>query len=95
MINYHNCVIPAKADIQMPVLQMIGNSPRKWDSIKVLSVNETTSHSTGETTSHPTKQPQDGCQVVGYKLAKKRQQSRWLFAEFFYDWIPAFAGMTA
>jgi hypothetical protein len=29
---------------------------------------------TGETTSHPTKQPEDGCQVVGYshltKLAK-------------------------
>jgi hypothetical protein len=27
------------------------------------------SHSTGETTSHPTKQPQNGCQVVGYKPA--------------------------
>jgi hypothetical protein len=27
------------------------------------------SQSTGETTSHPTKQPQNGCQVVGYKPA--------------------------
>src|SRR5450759_5048153 len=25
------------------------------------------SHSTDKTTSHPTKQPKDGCQVVGYK----------------------------
>jgi hypothetical protein len=27
---------------------------------------ETTDMTTGETTSHPTKQPEDGCQVVGY-----------------------------
>jgi hypothetical protein len=25
-----------------------------------------TDETTGETTSHPTKQPKDGCQVVGY-----------------------------
>src|SRR5665647_1394073 len=29
----------------------------------------TTSQSTDETTSHPTKQPKNGCQVVGYKPA--------------------------
>ena len=31
--------------------------------------DRTTGHSTDETTSHPTKQPKDGCQVVGYKPA--------------------------
>lgn len=30
---------------------------------------------TGETTSHPTKQPEDGCQVVGYGLAPEREDS--------------------
>ena len=29
----------------------------------------TTSQPTDETTSHPTKQPKNGCQVVGYKPA--------------------------
>ena len=43
--------------------------PRKWDNSLVLSADGTTSHSTDETTSHPTKQPKDGCQVVGYKTA--------------------------
>ncbi len=28
--------------------------------------DEATDITTGETTSHPTKQPEDGCQVVGY-----------------------------
>src|SRR5450759_3500003 len=32
------------------------------------------SHSTDKTTSHPTKQPKDGCQVVGYKLSKVDSQ---------------------
>jgi hypothetical protein len=34
-----------------------------------ITTGETTSHLTVETTSHPTKQPKDGCQVVGYKPA--------------------------
>jgi len=45
-----NCVIPAKAGIQM-----INNSPRKWGNIMDLSASQSV----------------------------------------FYDWIPAFAGMTA
>jgi len=32
---------------------------------------ETTDMTTGETTSHPTKQPEDGCQVVGYSHLTK------------------------
>jgi tetraacyldisaccharide 4'-kinase len=38
-------------------------------------LDETTSHSTDETTSHPTKQPKDGCQVVGYRLPKNAAKS--------------------
>ncbi|HEY8888542.1 MAG TPA: hypothetical protein VIM35_08635 [Gallionella sp.] len=30
---------------------------------------------TGETTSHPTKQPEDGCQVVGYSHATRLAKS--------------------
>jgi hypothetical protein len=33
---------------------------------RLTTLDGTTDMTTGETTSHPTKQPEDGCQVVGY-----------------------------
>jgi hypothetical protein len=40
-----------------------------WIATPASPPDGTTSQSTGKTTSHPTNQPQNGCQVVGYKPA--------------------------
>jgi hypothetical protein len=73
---------------------MINNSPRKWDNIMILSADETTD----TTTSHLTNPAKDAGQVIGYshstKLASGASQVAGYSQSIFYDWIPAFAGMT-
>jgi hypothetical protein len=66
--------------------------PRKDEAFRIATSatppDGTTSQSTGKTTSHPTKQPQNGCQVVGYKPAS------WQVAGYRNDetfWIAASA----
>ncbi|MDD1633380.1 MAG: hypothetical protein LUP91_14395, partial [Methylococcaceae bacterium] len=40
---------------------------------------------TGETTSHPTKQPEDGCQVVGYEPSR-RAEALYILGDLFDYW---------
>jgi len=61
------------------LLKIVRQRTARCNILCFFSVNSVFSDvTTGETTSHPTKQPEDGCQVVGYshstKLAKDASQ---------------------
>ena len=49
----------------LPLLTQVADEDAPDDLPTLTEV--VTDETTGETTSHPTKQPEDGCQVVGYK----------------------------